>query len=139
MAFENGTLLYYDADASHGVVLAQNSNAWAAMSDARLEYKRTARDITDHLSPLDHFRLYERTDGKAIEIFAKAQEVDALFPQIVQRGSDDLTYVPTGIADPQLWCMTYDRMGALALAYLRQHAARLDAIEAQFATPKRIT
>lgn len=122
-----GDLFVHDADASAGVKLGQNTSAWVAASDERLAYKRTARDITDDLPSLSDYRLYEHPEQR--DVFSTAQIVARLFPQIVQRGDDDPDYVPQRIDDPRMWGMMYDRMGAIALAYLRQHQRRLDHIE----------
>jgi hypothetical protein len=123
-------IVHSNAGGSVGQFIAHNASAWSALSDARLPYKKAAREITDRLPPLDHYRLYENANEYGIvEVFAKAQEVDALFPQLVHRGSDDPDYEPTGMSDLQAWGLSYDRMGAIALAYIKQLTARVDAIE----------
>jgi len=139
---KNGTvtnLIYNDggsyvitsnAIGSAGAYLPNGGTSWAALSDARMLYKRNARDITDHLPSLNAFYLYEnKNDGGILEIFAKAQEFNDLFPHVIKRGSGDPDYIPSGVSDPQAWGMSYDRLGAIALAYLKQHASRLDALE----------
>jgi hypothetical protein len=119
-----------DSTGNVGMYIAHGASAWTAMSDARISYKRTAREITDRLPPLDRYHLYENENASGIpEIFAKAQEFDALFPQLVHRGSDDPDYEPTGMSDSQAWGMNYDRMGAVALAYIKELTKRVDALE----------
>jgi len=135
--YNNGSALIISTNiaATTGVYLPDNTGAWAAISDERLAYKKSARDITDTLPSLDTFRLYERTDGHE-EIFVKAQEVAEMFPHIVIRGSDDPHHVPEGISDAAAWKMSYDRLGAVALAYIKQLTVRVSELEYQLKEKK---
>lgn len=125
----DGSAWYSNSAGSAGVQMAGSANAWSAVSDERLAYKRAAIDITDKLPALDSFKLFEGVVSGRREVFAKAQNVYEMWPHVITPGDDDEDYVPTGLSDPRAWKMTYDRMGAIALAYLKQHDARLKRIE----------
>lgn len=124
----NGTsyAIYSNAGLTTGMYLANGTNAWAAISDARLPYKKSGRELIE-LPSLAGFHIYERTDGET-ELFAKAQEFNELFPHIVKQGSTD-DNPPRDMAGPDAWGLMYERMGAIALAYAKQHEARLERIE----------
>lgn len=119
----SGTLFVVDLEQDNGVSIAQGASSWSAVSDARLPYKRTAREITE-LPSLDGFHLYERTDGKT-ELFVKAQEFHKLFPHLVIEGSGKDDDVLDGITDPRMWRVMNDRSGMIALAYIKDILRRL--------------
>jgi hypothetical protein len=118
-----------------GVHLPSGTNAWVAWSDARIAYKRSAKDVTTTLPPLDDYFLYENANTAGVdEVFVKAQELNTMWPQAVYAGkgdnADDPNFEPKSIADEGVWGVFYDRLGAIALAYIKDHAARIAALEA---------
>jgi hypothetical protein len=121
--------VFSNSDLSVGVQLVRDGNSWASVSDERLAYKRNAREMSGTLPSLASFNLYENDVNGQPEVFVKAQEMNRLFPHVVYAGEGDDDYIPSGIKDPKAWRMTYDRLGAIALAYAKQHEQRLDALE----------
>ena len=106
--------VYSNVGLTAGMSITHGASAWTAISDARLPYKRTARQVSA-LEGLPHVFLYEAKVNGKYELFAKAQEIAKGYPHIVKRGSGPDDYVPTGMSDEKAWGVSYDRMGIIAL------------------------
>jgi len=100
--FSNGdsgdALVIADADASAGVVLAQDGNSWASLSDERAKAGwRPFGDALAKLRALDKVGTYARVDvatqrrlsGRRL-VGLSAQEVKRILPEAVVEGGDGL-------------------------------------------------
>jgi hypothetical protein len=123
---DNGSSIniFSNAAGTQGQYLAHNSSSWGTPSDARLPYKQTARPLTV-LDKLDAVQLYENEVDGQLQLFVKAQELNAAFPHLVHVGSGSEDYVPTGMGDPNMWGVTYDRAGVVALQGLKELRAEI--------------
>jgi hypothetical protein len=119
---------YSNSAGTTGMYIARGGNAWTAISDARLPYKKSARRLTT-LDRLAHVQLYENEVDGRLELFAKAQEMDRAFPHVVKRGDDDASYVPADPADQRAWGLSYDRIGIVALQGVKELLARIEKLE----------
>jgi hypothetical protein len=135
---------------SAGMYMTPGGAAWTAFSDARLPYKISATAVTDVLGRLDGVQLYsnETPSGK-VEFFAKAQELNESLPEVVIPGfgpdANNAGYDPGAaplLGDENVWGITYDRIGIVALqavkdlkAIVDAQAARIAALEAGLRTP----
>lgn len=119
-----------NAAASAGQKIAHGASAWAAVSDARLPYKKTARPISV-LDRLDGMELYENEVNGRPDIFVKAQEFNRVFPQLVNVGDDDPNYEPTGLSDPRAWSVMYERSGVAALYGLKEMRDMVKGMQAE--------
>lgn|ERR1041385_488772 len=124
--YNDGTQLLITSNGAltHGVKMADGADAWAGISDGRLVYKRDAREIVE-LPSLDGYHLYENEVEGKLRLFPKAQEVYKLFPHVIIKGSDDPDYMPKRIDDNRAWFMLNEQLGAVALAYAKQHEREL--------------
>jgi hypothetical protein len=114
-----------NAAVSNGMYIVHNTSSWTAVSDARLPWKKTARDITENLPSLASLRVYENEVNGRLEMFVKAQEFYHVAPHFVDVGNDDPDYKPTGIPGKQTWGVNYAGGSVLALGYARKHEAEL--------------
>jgi hypothetical protein len=117
---------------SAGMYILRGASAWTAISDARLPYKQTARELSV-LDKVKGIQLYENEVNGRLELFGKAQEVYAVFPHVVDVGDDDPTFVPTGMADGRAWGLSYERLGITALQGVKELLAKIEALEARVA------
>jgi len=127
---------YTDAGHTMGMYLLPNGTAWASFSDARLSYKADASPVSDVLSRLGGVQLYRNVGpGGTVEMFFKAQELATTLPEIVLEPTGpqarDASYVPEGLGDANVWGITYDRSGAVALQAVKELLARVQALEAK--------
>lgn len=140
---DNGSSInvWSNAAGNAGMYIIHSGNSWAALSDARLPYKKTARPLSV-LDKLDKVQLYENEVHGHLEMFVKAQELNEAFPHLVISGSDTADLDPKEMSNPGvLWGVTYDRAGVAALqglkevkeliAELRARVAALEAFDAR--------
>ena len=133
----NGTSInvYSSSGGGTGMYIATNANAWTALSDARLEYKKTARPLTA-LDKLANIQLYENEVGeeKRLELFAKAQELYLAFPHVVVKGDDNAELKltsDTALGDERIWGVSYDRLGMVALQAVKELLDKVEKLEAR--------
>lgn len=111
--------VYSNGVGSTGMYVAHGASAWTTISDERLPYKKSARPLTV-LDKLDNVSLYENEVDGRLELFTKAQELHKAFPHLVNEGSGPDDYVPTGMDDPNVWGVSYDRSGMVALQGVKE-------------------
>lgn len=108
-----------NAAGTQGMYITHGTSAWGTISDARLPWKKTARDLTvlDKLGPM---KLYENEVEGRRELFVKAQEFYEAFPHLVKVGSGPDDYEPAGLKDPAAWGVSYERAGVVALQGVKE-------------------
>jgi hypothetical protein len=125
---------YSSPSGTTGMFIAINANAWSAISDARLPYKKTARKLTA-LDKLADIQLYENEVGedKRLELFAKAQELYRAFPHVVMKGNDDPVFNPASVqlGDERVWGVSYERLGMVALQAVKELLEKVKSLEAR--------
>lgn len=121
------SLYIYDADFSHGVVLAQNSGSWSSVSDARLKTKIDEYTVLDKVHGWNLYSFTWNSTGQE-DVGAVAQEVNEVFPFMVNPGSTN-GLPPADIRDPGAWTMARDYAGLLALQGVKELLARVEALE----------
>ena len=126
-------LQFTDADYSHGVYLAQNSNAWAAYSDVRLKENITplsnSIEAVKQLNPCS----YNWKSNQAHDVGFIAQEVKAVFPEAVDGEESDF-YIDeeTGRFYGAMGLKT-DKLIPLLTAALQEAIAKIETLEAKVA------
>jgi hypothetical protein len=124
--------VYSNAAGTAGMYIAHGANAWTAISDARLPYKKTARPLSA-LDKLEHIQLYENEVNGKLELFGKAQELFQAFPHVVAKGDDDPDFTPTGMFDGKIWGVSYERLGLVALQAVKELQAQVKLLEDRIA------
>lgn len=122
-----GQWIILDGDATHGVVLGQNSSAWVAYSDGRMAVKKNARNVTGLAERLDHIRLIEYGEDHR-EIGVIAQEVEGFLPQIVTRG-DDKKRVIKDVSEHGIWMVNPSAAAWAALQVCKELLVRIKKLE----------
>ena len=116
------------------LTISTGGTSWASWSDARLPWKEDAKEITETLPSLDGYHLYEGINPAGLEeVYVKAQELNEVFPQCVNAGSSEPDYDPKEDNGLQLWSVFYDRLGAVALAYAKNHERAITELTARLA------
>jgi hypothetical protein len=128
-----GIHVFSNSAGTTGMYILHGASAWSALSDARLPYKKTARQLSV-LDRLEHVQLYENKVEGRLELFGKAQELVEAFPHVVKRGDDDSGYIPTGPSDERAWGVSYDRLGIVALQAVKELLVKVEKLEERIKT-----
>jgi len=138
---DNGSSInvWSNAAQSTGMYIIHGGSAWTGISDARLPYKRTAKPLTV-LDKVDEIYLYENIVNERPDLFVKAQELAKAFPHLVYPGkgpeATNADYVPTGGNDPNVWGVSYERAGVVALQGLKELKQLVTELRAEIASLK---
>ncbi len=112
---ENYVIL--DAELDNGVYITQNSNSWAAGSDARLKKNVQPISVLNRLKDYRAVSFDWKTNGKK-DIGVIAQEFYQLFPELVDKGSEgELSSLKI---KEGAWGVHYDRIGVVALQGVKE-------------------
>jgi len=122
--------ILHDADASHGVQLAQNTTAWVAFSDGRMRHKQNARTVSGLLNKLDRFRLIEYGQDHS-QVGVIAQELHAFMPQLTIHGDDDEDRVIDKVTEPDVWVVKPSEAAFVAMQIGKELNERINALERQ--------
>lgn len=116
-------LIILDAGQDNGVVLYQNANSWASVSDARL--KRNVRTLPV-LARLTSYRAvsYDWRSNGQHDIGVIAQELNKSFPELVRRGNSG-PRKSYRLDQGGTWSVDYAKLGAVALAGVKELDAKL--------------
>ncbi len=112
-----------------GVRVVSGSTAWTAVSDVRLKKNVKTYSVLDRL---DRFRAVSfdwKKSGKH-EVGVIAQEIYPLFPEVVNKGDDDLDK-DIQMGDSKAWGVMYDRFGPLALEGVKELHALVKNLKAE--------
>lgn len=119
-----------DKDSNNGVYIAQDATAWTANSDRRLKKNIKEYSVLDRIDGFRAVTFDWKSDGKR-DFGVIAQEVHKSFPEVVDKGTDDLDRDIKDTQDPAVWGVRYDRIGVLALEGVKELNARLRAENAE--------
>lgn len=107
-----------------GPYVAQGGTSWSAGSDVRL--KKNIKPISV-LDKLEHFRAvaFDWKETGKHDLGVIAQEMYEVFPEVVDKGDDDLNAQITSDSEGK-WGVQYDKLGALALQAAKELKADND-------------
>jgi len=116
-----------DADYTHGVVLAQNSNAWGAYSDGRL--KKDICPIEDSIALLKEIKpcRFAWKSGSQPDIGFIAQELKPILPEAVD--GDESEFRQEGDRFYGQMSVKHDKLIPLLTAALQEAIAKIEALE----------
>ena len=108
---------------STGVSLTSGQTTWASVSDARLKDNISEYSVLDRL---DDYRAveFDWKDGGAHDVGVMAQELQSIFPELVNQGS--LQGEVSGMLDEGIWSVQYSKLGALALQAIKEQQTQID-------------
>lgn len=115
-----------DKDSNNGLYIAQDATAWTANSDRRLKKNIKEYSVLDRIDGFRAVTFDWKSDGKR-DFGVIAQEVYKTFPEVVDKGNDDLDKDIADTQDPAVWGVRYDRIGVLALEGVKEMNAKLKA------------
>jgi hypothetical protein len=101
-----------------GAFIAYNATSWSVNSDVRLKTNIKSYTVLDKLADFRAVSFDWKTSGKH-EVGVIAQELAAVFPEIVTKGSP-LTDVQPEMGGIDAWSVSYDRLGALSMEGVKE-------------------
>jgi len=125
------TLYIRDMENNNGVVLAQDTNSWSSISDARFKKDIDQVSVLDRIDGFEYVR-FKWKDNDRVDFGVVAQDVYKVFPEVVHKGDDELSRELTDMSDPGAWSVMYDKLGAIALQAIKELKAENDALRAEF-------
>ena len=116
-------LIILDAGQDNGVVLYQNANSWASVSDARLKQNVRTLPVLARLTSYRAVSYDWRSNGQH-DIGVIAQELNKSFPELVRRGNSG-PRKSYRLDQGGTWSVDYAKLGAVALAGVKELDAKL--------------
>ncbi|MEH2551640.1 hypothetical protein V1283_008285 [Bradyrhizobium sp. AZCC 2262] len=116
---------------TNGVLMNSGDTLWSSLSDARLKSNVQTLSVLDRLSNFRAVSFNWKTAGMATstQLGVIAQELYPIFPEAVNKGSDDPNVTPS-IMGNDAWSVKYDLLGVLALEGVKEIANLSDAFKA---------
>ena len=115
-----------DKDTNNGVYINQDASAWTANSDRRLKTNIQDYSVLDKIDNGFRAVTFDWKSGGKRDFGVVAQEIYKAFPEVVDKGTDDLEKTISDTTDKSVWGVKYDRLGVLALEGVRELKAEND-------------
>lgn len=131
----NTQFYVFDAEDDNGVYIAQNTNSWASLSDARLKDNVAEYSVLDRLANSDYRTVSFNWKKSGLhDIGVIAQEIYSIFPEVVNVGSSETDTIDINDPTNGAWGVQYDKLGALALEAIKEMANLADSFKAKLVT-----
>jgi len=128
----DGVIIFADQDATNGVFLTQNSNAWGALSDARMKTELKPVSVSERMRDANlTFGSFNWRKGGRADIGYTAQDFYRAFPEWVTQGDDNADRKIEGVGDLGVWGIMETKAGLAALAYADELRKRIEELEDQ--------